>query len=97
MPIKLRLRFLQATPVVPEPMTLSRTVSPSLVYVLIRYSNKATGFCVGCKPDSLLNLMILNGYLLPSLLVTTDFLFKPVCFASPTYPCFCSYGFPSHI
>jgi len=34
--------------VVPLPIQLSRTRSHSLVYVLIRYSNKATGFCVGC-------------------------------------------------
>lgn len=30
-PMKLRLRFLQATPVLPLPMQLSRTVSPSMV------------------------------------------------------------------
>ena len=30
--------------VVPEPIQLSKTNSPSFVYVLIRYSNNATGF-----------------------------------------------------
>ena len=41
--------LIHAIPVVPEPAQLSKTKSPSLVYVLIRYSNNATGFCVGCK------------------------------------------------
>ena len=49
MPIKFRLVFTQATPVLPLPIVKSRTVSPSFVYVRIRYSSKATGFCVGCK------------------------------------------------
>ena len=47
-PINSLLRFLHATPVVPEPIVKSNTVSFSFVYVLIRYSNNLTGFCVGC-------------------------------------------------
>lgn len=46
--MKLRLVLTHATPVEPLPMQLSRTVSPSFVYVLIKYSSKGTGFCVGC-------------------------------------------------
>ena len=38
------LVFIEAMAVVPLPIQLSNTVSPSLVYVLMRYSNKATGF-----------------------------------------------------
>lgn len=49
MPMKSRLVFTHATPVDPLPMQLSSTVPPSLVYVSIRYSSKATGFCVGCS------------------------------------------------
>ena len=48
MPIKFRFVLIQATPVEPLPIVKSRTVSPSFVYVLIRYSSRATGFCVGC-------------------------------------------------
>ena len=40
---------MQAIAVVPEPIQLSRTKSFSFVYVLIKYSNSATGFCVGCN------------------------------------------------
>src|SRR5699024_3610474 len=47
--MKLRLVFMHAIAVVPEPIQLSSTVSPLFVYVLIRYSNNLTGFCVGCK------------------------------------------------
>ena len=47
-PIKFLLVFMQATPVEPLPIVKSRTKSPSLVYVFIKYSNNATGFCVGC-------------------------------------------------
>ena len=39
--------FTEATPVEPLPIQLSKTISPSSVYVLIRYSNKSTGFWVG--------------------------------------------------
>jgi len=42
------LVFIQAIAVVPEPIQLSKTKSPSLVYVFIKYSNNSTGFCVGC-------------------------------------------------
>src|SRR5574344_909316 len=49
MPIKLRLVFTQATPVEPETIQLSKTVSFSSVYFLIRYSSKATGFWVGWR------------------------------------------------
>ena len=35
---------LHATPVEPEPIQLSKIKAPLLVYVLIKYSNKATGF-----------------------------------------------------
>ena len=48
MPTKLRFKFTQATPVEPLPIQLSRTVSPSFVYVFMRYSNSGIGFCVGC-------------------------------------------------
>src|SRR5699024_9613265 len=53
MPMKLRPVLIAATAVVPEPMTLSKTVSLSFVYVRMRYSNRATGFCVGCLTNSL--------------------------------------------
>ena len=60
--------FKQAIAVVPEPIQLSKTVSPLLVYVLIRYSNKATGFWVGCIKLLLgfLNTCTEVGYLVPS-------------------------------
>ena len=45
--MKFLLVFKHAIAVVPLPMQLSNTVSPSLVYVFIKYSNNATGFCVG--------------------------------------------------
>src|SRR5574344_16649 len=48
MPTNFLFVFTQATAVVPLPMVKSRTVSPSRVYVFIRYSIRATGFCVGC-------------------------------------------------
>src|SRR5699024_12782641 len=47
-PMKLRLLFRHAIAVVPLPIQLSNTVSPSVVYVLIRYSNNSVDFCVGC-------------------------------------------------
>lgn len=47
MPMKSLPDLTAATPVVPDPMQLSRTVMPSSVYVRIRYSMSATGFCVG--------------------------------------------------
>ena len=46
--MKLRFSFLQATPVVPEPMKQSKTVSFSLLLVLIIRSIMSIGFCVGC-------------------------------------------------
>src|SRR5699024_11513800 len=46
--MKLRSVFIQAIAVVPLPIQLSKTVSPSFVYVFIRYSNNGTGFWVGC-------------------------------------------------
>ena len=46
--MNLRLVFNDATPVENDPAVKSSTVSPSLVYVLIKYSSKSTGFCVGC-------------------------------------------------
>ena len=60
------LRFLAANPVVPLPAVISRTVSPSLVYVLTRYSRRARGFWVGCSLLfclSLLRVIMLLGYL----------------------------------
>ena len=51
----------QATPVVPEPIQLSKTKSPLLLYVLIRYSIRATGFCVGCIALSNPNSIISDG------------------------------------
>lgn len=53
-PTNFRPVFRQATPVVPDPIAKSKTVSPGLVYVRIRYSMSATGFCVGWSPSSLL-------------------------------------------
>src|SRR5699024_11197094 len=47
-PMNVRLVFNAAIAVVPLPIQLSKTVSPSFVYVLIRYSKSATGFWVGC-------------------------------------------------
>ena len=47
MPMNLRLHRMAATPVAPDHMQLSSTVSPSLVYVRIRYSIRDAGFCVG--------------------------------------------------
>src|SRR5699024_7780708 len=47
--MKLRSVFIQAIAVVPLPIQLSKTVSPSFVYVFIRYSNNGTGFWVGCN------------------------------------------------
>ena len=44
MPIKFLLRFLQATPVEPDPIVKSKTVSFSFVYVCIKSSNNAIGF-----------------------------------------------------
>src|SRR5699024_10186567 len=46
-PMNDRSVFNAATAVVPLPMQLSRTVSPSFVYVRTRYSISSTGFCVG--------------------------------------------------
>src|SRR5690606_28999119 len=46
-PMNLRLRLTAATPVVPDPMQLSRTVSPGFVDARISLSISATGFCVG--------------------------------------------------
>lgn len=40
--------LIHASAVVPLPIQLSNTSSPSFVYVLIKYSNKAIGFWVGC-------------------------------------------------
>src|SRR5690625_913886 len=64
--------LIAATAVVPDPITLSKTTSPSFVYVRIRYSNKATGFCVGCtrltlfnSPAWLLNNWTVLGNLFP--------------------------------
>src|SRR5699024_10566240 len=62
-PIKLRSVFMQAIAVVPLPIQLSNTVSPSFVYVLIRYSNKVTGFCVGCSRLILFALEIVRTVL----------------------------------
>src|SRR5690606_24869325 len=65
MPIKSRLVLIHATAVVPLPKQLSRTVSPSFVYVLIKYSNRGTGFCVGCTLfvlSALENVWMLFGY-----------------------------------
>ena len=47
-PIKLLLQFIQATPTVPDPIQLSKTFSPGLVYVLIKYCINSNGFSVGC-------------------------------------------------
>ena len=49
-PMKLRLRRTHASPVEPLPIQLSITVSPSLEYVLMKYSHNAKGFSVGCPP-----------------------------------------------
>ena len=47
-PINFLLSLTAATPVDPDPIQLSNTVSPSLENVLINHSNNGTGFCVGC-------------------------------------------------
>lgn len=57
---------MQATIVVPLPIQLSKIKSPSFVYVLIKYSSSANGFCVLCKQLlclSLGNTNTLRGYL----------------------------------
>ena len=46
-PMKRRPVLAHATPVVPLPIELSKTVWPSLEYVRIRYSMSSAGFCVG--------------------------------------------------
>src|SRR5699024_1541825 len=46
-PVKSRLVFTQATPVLPLPIVKSTTRSPSFEYVLIKSSRSRTGFCVG--------------------------------------------------
>ena len=75
MPIKLRFKFLAATPVDPDPIQLSRTFSPSVVYVFIRYSNNATGFCVECNFSlSLEKNNVFLGYLVPVFSVTILFI-----------------------
>ena len=50
----------------PEPKQKSKTKSPLLEYVFIRYSFSFIGFCVGCILSiSGLNLIILLGNLCP--------------------------------
>ena len=61
MPINSRSSRRQATPVVPLPIHVSKTCIFGSVYVLIKYSNNATGFCVGCNPTSVLNFWMLLG------------------------------------
>src|SRR5699024_12763001 len=70
--MKLRSVFIQAIAVVPLPMQLSSTVSFLLVYVFIRYSKSATGFCVGWKflLLGLENFCIVDGYLVPLLFIS---------------------------
>lgn len=56
------------------PAVLSSTNSPLLVYVLIRYRNKSTLFCVGCNTFlscSLRILMMLVGNFMPGLVGST--------------------------
>src|SRR5574344_983251 len=64
MPMKLRFVLTQATPVLPLPMQLSKTVSFSFVYVFIKYSKRSTGFCVEsktCLPQIFANFKISFG------------------------------------
>ena len=66
MPMNFLCVLRQAIPVDPLPMQLSSTVSPASVYVSIRYSSRATGFCVGRIADrclSVLKVRTLVGYL----------------------------------
>jgi hypothetical protein len=67
-PITFRFVRRPASSVVPLPRHESSTVSASLEYVRIRYSNNATGFWVGWVLLSRLLLaivMTLVGYLVP--------------------------------
>nr|DAW77839.1 MAG TPA: hypothetical protein [Caudoviricetes sp.] len=48
-PIKSLFVLIQAIAVEPLPIQLSNTKSPSFVNVKIKFSNKAIGFCVGCR------------------------------------------------
>src|SRR5699024_9990904 len=78
-PMKLRFRFLHATPVVPEHIQLSNIFSPSFVYVLIRYSNNATGFWVGCTlfvPSAVDSIIMDFGNLFPTHSPSTIFVFE---------------------
>ena len=67
MQIKFLLVFKQAIAVVILPAKQSKTIIPSFVYVLIKYSNNKTGFCVGCILSSFLcgtvKLITSLGYL----------------------------------
>ena len=65
-PRKLRPVFRAAIAVVPDPMQQSRTSPPSVVYVLIKYSQSATGLCVGKRRSlSRSNRKIDVGILIP--------------------------------
>ena len=78
--MNLRLVLRQAIPVLPEPIVKSNTISFSFVYVLIKYSNNSTGFCVGCN-DFVLSFeknCIERGYLVP--LLTVCFFFYNTAF-----------------
>src|SRR5699024_7367970 len=74
--------FIAAIAVVPLPIQLSSTVSPSFEYVLIRYSKSATGFWVGWM-FLLIDLFIfktLLGFLYPvSLFLVLTTLFPKCC------------------
>ena len=59
MPMKDRPVLTHATPVVPLPIQLSSTVSPGLVYVLMRYSISAQAFVLG---DTVPRNPARNGY-----------------------------------
>ena len=57
-PIKFRFKFLQATPVVPEPIKQSNTTSFSFELLIIRFSIISTGLIVGCLYDFLSSLLV---------------------------------------
>ena len=73
--MKLRPVLIQAIAVVPLPMQLSKTISPSFVYVFMRYSNNATGFWVGCCPFTFAFLIVITllGNLYPLFTTFTVF------------------------
>lgn len=71
----------QATIVLPEPTQLSSTVSPSFVYVRIRYSSSSTLFCVGCT-------VVLSCSFLMDIMERGNFLFSSAVLGTRLTPLF---------